>query len=213
MVVAAHDKRLVGTHDRDAALPPRFATDAPYAGREADRRRDASDFEFVTPVDLPTGRYALETTSAHEFFDAEVGKIRGSLSLIGRLGSLVGGLVFYLVGVTGSHRLALERATLDGLTNLPNQHAFHYEVEHVGACATRLGERLALAVLVPLRGHPRQRRDHPQRQDGSPAPVCSPKATSTRRSSRCAPAEGPLHVSVTSWGHRLCASRPERGVH
>ena len=58
--------------------------------------------------------------------------------------------MFYLVGgrgLTRSHRFALERATLDGLTDLPNQRAFQRDLRHAVALAVRHGEALALALL------------------------------------------------------------------
>ena len=50
--------------------------------------------------------------------------------LVGLLALLGGGGVFYLVGgrtLLRSHRIALQRATRDGLTDLPNQRAFQDE--------------------------------------------------------------------------------------
>jgi diguanylate cyclase (GGDEF)-like protein len=76
--------------------------------------------------------------------------IRDSMALIALLGLLGGGVVFYLVGgrgLTRRHRSALERATLDGLTDLPNQRAFQRDLEHAVAVAVRHGEGLALALL------------------------------------------------------------------
>jgi diguanylate cyclase (GGDEF)-like protein len=150
VIVHAHDKRLVGTRDRDPRITAALRDGSSYAGREADASRDSDDFEFVTAVDLPGGRYAFESTYDHDFFDAEVRKIRGSMALIRLFGLIAGGVVFYLVGgrgLTRTHRLALERAALDGLTDLPNQRAFQHDLEHAAALAARHGEALALAVL------------------------------------------------------------------
>jgi diguanylate cyclase (GGDEF)-like protein len=149
-IVAGYDERRIGTLDRDPRIVAALRHGRVYAGREADPRRDSRDFEFVTPVDFPTGRFAFEASYDHQFFDAELSKIRGSMALIALLGLLGGGVVFYLVGGRGlmrSHRLALERATLDGLTDLPNSRAFHDDLEHAVALAARHGESLALAVF------------------------------------------------------------------
>jgi diguanylate cyclase (GGDEF)-like protein len=149
-IVAGYDERRVGTLDRDPRIAAALRHGRAYAGREADPRRDSRDFEFVTPVNLPTGRFAFEASYDHQFFDLELSKIRRSMALIALLGLLGGGIVFYLVGgrgLTRSHRFALERATLDGLTDLPNQRAFHDDLEHAVALAARHGESLALAVL------------------------------------------------------------------
>jgi diguanylate cyclase (GGDEF)-like protein len=59
-------------------------------------------------------------------------------------------LLFYLLGgrtLLRHHRLALERATLDGLTDLPNQRAFEEELGRSVAAADRAQEPLALALL------------------------------------------------------------------
>ena len=150
MIVQGQDKRLVGTHDRNWRVAAALRHGHSYRGREADQSRDTRDFEFVTPVDLPEGRFAFETTYDHEFFDGEVARIRKLMALIGLLGLIGGGVVFYLVGgraLTRTHRIALERATRDGLTDLPNQRAFQNDLEHAVALAARRGESLALAVL------------------------------------------------------------------
>lgn len=149
-IVADHDERRVGTHERDPRIAAALRYRRSYAGREADRSRDTRDFEFVTPVELPAGRFAFEVSYSHQFFATEVSKIRRSVALIALLGLIAGGVVFYLAGGRGlarSHRFALERATLDGLTDLPNQRAFHNDLEHAVALAARHGESLALAVL------------------------------------------------------------------
>jgi diguanylate cyclase (GGDEF)-like protein len=87
---------------------------------------------------------------ASELFDTEVTDVRRSIALVALLGLLGGGAVFYLVGgrtLTRSHRLALERATLDGLTDLRNQRAFHDDLEHAVALAARKGDALSLALV------------------------------------------------------------------
>ncbi|MEA2285663.1 MAG: hypothetical protein QOJ21_1706, partial [Solirubrobacteraceae bacterium] len=104
----------------------------------------------VTPVDLPEGRFAFEATYDHEFFDREVASIRHSIALIAILGLIGGAVVFYLVGgrtLMRTHRRTLERATLDGLTDLRNQRAFQDDLEHAVAVASRHGDSLSLAVL------------------------------------------------------------------
>jgi hypothetical protein len=55
-VLEAHDKRLIGTVDRDARITAALRERRSYAGREGDPARDHRDFEFVTPIDLPSGR-------------------------------------------------------------------------------------------------------------------------------------------------------------
>ena len=72
------------------------------------------------------------------------------LALIGLLALLVGGLVFYVCGgrrLLRDHRSVLQRATRDGLTDLPNQRAFEDELPQTVASAARYGEPVALAVF------------------------------------------------------------------
>jgi diguanylate cyclase (GGDEF)-like protein len=59
-------------------------------------------------------------------------------------------LVFYLVGgraLVRSHRIALRRASRDGLTDLPNQRAFHDDLERAVQSAIRHGEALAVCAI------------------------------------------------------------------
>jgi diguanylate cyclase (GGDEF)-like protein len=59
-------------------------------------------------------------------------------------------MVFYLVGgrrLMRDHRMVLQRATRDGLTDLPNQRAFQDEFPQAVASAARYQDPLALAFL------------------------------------------------------------------
>ena len=86
----------------------------------------------------------------HHAFDAQLHRVREVLFLVGLLALIVGGAIFYLIGGRGllrSHRLALQRATLDGLTDLPNLRAFEDELTRAIANAARHDEPLTLAVI------------------------------------------------------------------
>jgi diguanylate cyclase (GGDEF)-like protein len=72
------------------------------------------------------------------------------LLLVGLLALLGGGGVFYLFGgraLLRSHRSALQRATRDGLTDLPNHRAFQDEFPQAVAAAVRNQDALALVAL------------------------------------------------------------------
>jgi diguanylate cyclase (GGDEF)-like protein len=141
---------VVGTRDSDARIDAAIDRGRSYAGREADPSAGTSNFEFVAAVDLPDGRYAFEVSYDHRVLEGQLRAIRRTLALLGVLTLLVGSLVFYLVGgraLMRSHRSALQRATLDGLTDLPNQRAFHDELPEAVASAARHRVPLALAVL------------------------------------------------------------------
>jgi diguanylate cyclase (GGDEF)-like protein len=149
-VVDSHDDRLIGTVNRDSRIEAALRSGVSYAGREADPGRDARDFEFVTPVNLASGRYAFESSYNHGFFDAERNKIRGSIALAVAIALIAGGLLFYLLGgrtLTRNHRLALERATRDGLTDLGNQRAFQADLHQLAALAARDSGQLSLALF------------------------------------------------------------------
>src|SRR5450755_4209829 len=102
--------RGIGVKDSDPRIDAALVHGTTYAGREADPRRNPNGFEFVVPLQLPNGRYALEVGYDHRFLDAALASLRGTLALVGLLALIVGALVFYLVGgrsLVRSHRYAL----------------------------------------------------------------------------------------------------------
>ena len=141
---------LVGTRDSDPRIDAALRSGKRYAGREGDARRDSSNLEFVAPVSLPSGRFAFEVSYDDHFLDTNLHTVRRTLGLIGVLALLVGGGVFYLVGgrnLMRSHRIALKRASRDGLTDLPNLRAFQDELPWAVAYAARHGETLSLMTI------------------------------------------------------------------
>jgi diguanylate cyclase (GGDEF)-like protein len=144
------DASNVGERDSDRRIDAAIDRGESYAGHEADPAAGSRNFEFVAPVTLPGGRYALELSYDYRVLDGQLGAIRRTLALLGVLTLIVGSAVFYLVGgrsLMRSHRSALQRATLDGLTDLPNQRAFHDELPQAVASAARHRVPLGLAVL------------------------------------------------------------------
>jgi diguanylate cyclase (GGDEF)-like protein len=140
----------IGYRDSDPRIRAALLHGTSYAGREADPRRGTKNFEFVSPVQLPGGRYALEVGYGHQFLDSELAALRGTLALVGLLAVIAGGLVFYLVGgrsLVRSHRIALQRAMRDGLTDMPNHRAFQEDLEQAVSSARRHDAHLVLALL------------------------------------------------------------------
>jgi diguanylate cyclase (GGDEF)-like protein len=141
----AHEGEVIGDEPRlDAALEHGRS----YAGHED--RGDRRNFEFITPVNFPGGRYAYEVTYDHRAYDAQVNGVRKILVLIGLLALVGGGGVFYLVGgrrLMRDHRTVLRQAVRDGLTELPNQRAFAEEFPRAVASAERYQDTVALALL------------------------------------------------------------------
>ncbi len=165
VIRAAGEDRLIGTRYADPRIEAALEHGTSYAGREVDPTKDRDNFEFVVPVILSDGRYAYEVIYAHRVYDAQLHDMRMVLALVGLLALFGGGAVFYVVGgraLLRDHRRALQRATRDGLTDLPNQRAFQDELPQAVASATRYQDPLALAVLDvddfkfinDRRGHP-----------------------------------------------------------
>jgi diguanylate cyclase (GGDEF)-like protein len=121
-----------------------------FAGNESDPGEDSSAFEFLAPVELGGQRYALETAYSSATFDAQLAHLLKILALLIVIAIAAALPVFYLLGgrsLVRSHRLALERATRDGLTDLPNHRAFQDDLELSVSLAERNGDPLALALL------------------------------------------------------------------
>ena len=98
VVSSGVDVTAVGHPDSDRRIDNALANGTSYAGLEADPQRDARDFEFVSPVRLAGGRYALEVGYDHRVLDRDLADVRRSLVLVGLLALLGGAGVFYLVG-------------------------------------------------------------------------------------------------------------------
>ncbi|HEY0517229.1 MAG TPA: bifunctional diguanylate cyclase/phosphodiesterase [Solirubrobacteraceae bacterium] len=95
-------------------------------------------------------RNLANATFDHRAYGSRLHEIRVTLAVILLFGVLAGGLVFYLLGgrrLMRDHRMALRRATRDGLTDLPNQRAFQEEFPDAVAAGTRYGDPLALVLF------------------------------------------------------------------
>ena len=150
VVRASADDGVVGTRDMDPRIAAALNRGESYAGQEADADENSSDFEFVTRVTVRGKPYALEFSYDHHVLDDQLSELRRGLLLVGLMTLLLGGSAFYLFGgraLLRSHSSALERATRDGLTDLPNQRAFHDEYPAAIAAANRNHAPLALMAL------------------------------------------------------------------
>jgi diguanylate cyclase (GGDEF)-like protein len=150
IVRASADDDAVGTRDTDERIDAAIDDGRSYAGHEADPGMGTDNFEFVAPLDLPQGRFAYEISYSNAYFDSQLSDIRRTLLIIVVLGTLLSTLIFYLLGgrtLLRSHRIALQRATHDGLTDLPNHRAFQQELVAAVASAERYDTPLALVVL------------------------------------------------------------------
>ncbi|HEX3241359.1 MAG TPA: bifunctional diguanylate cyclase/phosphodiesterase [Solirubrobacterales bacterium] len=121
-----------------------------FAGNESDPGEDSSSFEFLAPVVIQGQRYALETAYSSNTFNSQLGHLRTMMALLILLAIAAALPAFYLFGgrsLVRSHQLALQRATRDGLTDLPNHRAFQDDLELSVSLAGRNGDPLALALL------------------------------------------------------------------
>jgi diguanylate cyclase (GGDEF)-like protein len=146
---AAGDPSVLGRHDSDARIDAALGG-RPSIGHESGKGADRRDFEFVLPVQLSDGVHAFEVTRNHELLDQQMRDIRGTVVELVIAALLGAALVFWLVGgraLVRSHRIALRRASRDGLTDLPNQRAFREDLERELQSAQRHGDRLSVAVV------------------------------------------------------------------
>ena len=150
VIVADGSRGLIGKTDSDPRIRAALLHGDAYAGQEQNPRADSRNFEFVRPVTLGGVRYAYEVSYDHRAFDGQLSGVRIGLFLVGLVALLGGGVVFYLVGgrsLIRSHRGALERATRDGLTGLPNHRAFQDDFPQAVAAVARTQDRFALLVM------------------------------------------------------------------
>jgi diguanylate cyclase (GGDEF)-like protein len=150
VVVQALNDAQVGKVEADAGINGALENGSSFVGRDSGAGSDTRDFQFVSPVTLLAGHYAYEVTYDHHVCDAQVSEVRMILLLVGLIALFGGGAVFYLVGgrrLMRDHRMALRRATRDGLTDLPNQRAFQDELRQAVGSAARYEDPFALALL------------------------------------------------------------------
>jgi len=150
IIKASNIEPLNGTRDSDAHTEAALDSGVSFAGHEADPMENTNDFEFISPVRFPNGRYALEMSFDSDTFDAQLADVRHVLLLVMALAVIGVAGLFYLLGgrtLLRHHRLALQRATRDGLTDLPNHRAFEDELGQAVAAAGRNQDPLALALL------------------------------------------------------------------
>jgi diguanylate cyclase (GGDEF)-like protein len=148
-VVAGGHADDAGRRVRDAELERALTHGRAYAGGEADARGDSGDLEYIEPLMLGGRPHAYEVTRSSAHLDAQLATADRTELEVALLGLALGTLVFLPLGgrLVREHRLALENATLDGLTRLPNHRAFAAELRAAAGRAYRHGEQLSLVAL------------------------------------------------------------------
>jgi GGDEF domain-containing protein len=146
VVVAAADPEEVG--QREPEQTALLRSGGSYAGPERETGENRANFEYVAPLRLGGERHALETDLDGALLREELDSLERSTLLLSLAGLLLAVPFFYLLGgrsLSRLHRVALNRATHDGLTDLGNQSAFQDELRRATATALRYGEPLSVA--------------------------------------------------------------------
>jgi diguanylate cyclase (GGDEF)-like protein len=149
-VAASVDPADIGERDYDAGIAGAIEHGREYFGREADPDADQEDFEYIVPLRLADGTHAFEITRDDAYLDAQLDSVRRAIAVAGLFGLIAAAAAFWPLGgrrLLRAHRLALENATLDGLTQLGNHRAFQDELGHAVARARRYREPLSLILF------------------------------------------------------------------
>jgi diguanylate cyclase (GGDEF)-like protein len=150
IIEATGDAATLGRRRVDAAIRRALQRQRSYVGRESAPDRDGRDLEFVVPVKLEHGRHAFVVTRDHRLLDTQLSAVRHTVIVIVVISLIVAAFVFWLVGgraLVRSHRIALHRASSDGLTDLPNQRAFREDLAREMLAARRHGDALGVAAI------------------------------------------------------------------
>lgn len=122
-----------------------------YAGRQQDKSEaKMTPYEYITPIDLPIGRYVLEVNQKELVLNKQLSDARARVVRLRLLELAIGLPLLYLSGgrsLSARHRAALEGSRRDPLTDLGNHRAFHEEIERAVGLATRYKEPLSLALI------------------------------------------------------------------
>jgi diguanylate cyclase (GGDEF)-like protein len=149
-IVATSNEATLGSVDADPHTTRALDKGVATSGQEEDPGEESANFEFIRPVEFPGGRYALEITYNADNFEAQRADVKQILLLVMVAAVVAVAGLFYLLGgrsLLRNHRLALARATRDGLTDLPNHRAFQDELTQATALAERNQVPMALALL------------------------------------------------------------------
>ncbi len=128
VVRASSIESLDGTRDSDPRINAALRLGHSYAGHEAEPLLDRSNFEFVTPVNLWSARYALEMSYDSDSFYAQLAGVQQVLLLVGLLA---------LVGVTGLFYLISARFAMSRVSRLSPRSREHLRAGATGRDALR----------------------------------------------------------------------------
>ena len=154
IVRAAGDPAAVGTRVRDRRVDAALRRSVSYTGRA---RTGEGLVELIAPLPMAIGRsgstarpFAFVARRDARPLEDALAALRRTLVIVALLAMAGGSALFWLVSgrqLLRSHRIALQRADRDGLTDLPNHRAFRDALMRDIGVATRHDEPLALALI------------------------------------------------------------------
>ncbi len=146
---------LVAGHPGDEGEPHDFTPAVEAVFRSGKSRFHSQGdggglFEYLTPVELPTGRVVLEVEELPTLLEQELAALRRSSFQALGVSLLIALPLLWLVGgrsLAVRYQSAEERSSRDSLTNLANHRTFQEEIQREVARALRHGSPLSVAMV------------------------------------------------------------------
>jgi diguanylate cyclase (GGDEF)-like protein len=148
VVNAASDPEQVGTYHGGPDL--RGVVDSGAVTTKLVETDDARSFRYIIPVELPTGRFALEVEQNASVIEDQLVDLRNATLWILGGGIGIGVILFFILGgrsVAKMHHRALQMSSKDGLTDLENHRAFQESLTHILAVAQRQNSQVSVALI------------------------------------------------------------------
>lgn len=148
VVVASSDQSSIGAYHGGPTLRDVVNSGDPRASIVTDNGNRT--FKYIVPVDLPTGRFALEVEESASIIDDQSRALERSTLAIGALGMLVGVLLFFVFGgrsLSVMHRRALMQSSKDSLTNLENHRSFQEALTRTVSAPVHERSTVSLALI------------------------------------------------------------------
>lgn len=152
VVVASSDEGAIGTYHGGPELRRVVQSGDASASLVDDEGEggDSRHFRYIVPVELPTGRFALEVEQSADVIEARASDLRRSTLVIVLIGVGVAIVLFFLLGgksLATMHRRALRLSSKDGLTNLENHRSFQEALARTVAVSSRNNWHVSLALI------------------------------------------------------------------
>jgi diguanylate cyclase (GGDEF)-like protein len=148
VVNAASDSKQVGTYHGGPEL--RQVVDTGKGTTRLINDDGERSFRYIIPVDLPTGRFALELEQNASVIEGQLVTLRNATLWILGGGIGFGIVLFFVLGgrsVAKMHHRALQMSSKDGLTDLENHRSFQETLTHILAVAQRQNSTVSVALI------------------------------------------------------------------